>query len=130
VERCGGAIDARATRHEGYTISQSCRPRIEPALGWLKAIAWEPQGDWNGHCLSRTATEVTDFMRVTEALARLKGVFLEMPGARMSGADASRLTGLDQEMCLVLLKALEDATFLSRTTDGRFVRRNGDSPLR
>ena len=38
VKRPGGsAIDARTTRHEGYAISQSCRPRIEPAFGWLKS---------------------------------------------------------------------------------------------
>jgi transposase len=41
VKRRGGsAIDARTTRHEGYAISQACRPRIEPAFGWLKRIAW------------------------------------------------------------------------------------------
>jgi transposase len=41
VKRRGGsAIDARTTRHEGYAISQACRPRIESAFGWLKTIAW------------------------------------------------------------------------------------------
>ena len=41
VKRRGGsAIDARTTRHEGYAISQACRPRVEPAFGWLKTIAW------------------------------------------------------------------------------------------
>jgi transposase len=41
VTRPGGsAIDARTTRHEGYAMSQHARPRIEPAFGWLKTIAW------------------------------------------------------------------------------------------
>jgi transposase len=41
VKRSGGsAIDARTTRHEGYAKSQQARPRIEPAFGWLKTIAW------------------------------------------------------------------------------------------
>jgi IS5 family transposase len=41
VKRPGGsAIDARTTRHTGYALSPSCRPRIEPAFGWLKTIAW------------------------------------------------------------------------------------------
>ena len=41
VNRSGGsAIDARTTRHAGYAMSQHCRPRIEPAFGWLKTIAW------------------------------------------------------------------------------------------
>ena len=36
----GSAIDARTTRHESYAMSQHARPRIEPAFGWLKTIAW------------------------------------------------------------------------------------------
>jgi transposase len=41
VARPGGsAIDGRTTRHEGYAMSQHARPRIEPAFGWLKTIAW------------------------------------------------------------------------------------------
>ncbi len=41
LNRSGGsAIDARTTRHEGYAMSQHARPRIEPAFGWLKTIAW------------------------------------------------------------------------------------------
>ncbi len=36
----GSAIDERTTRHESYAISQHARPRIEPAFGWLKTIAW------------------------------------------------------------------------------------------
>ena len=40
VHRWGGsAIDARTTRHAGYDMSQACRPRVEPAFGWLKTIA-------------------------------------------------------------------------------------------
>lgn len=36
----GSAIDGRTTRHDGYAMSQHVRPRIEPAFGWLKTIAW------------------------------------------------------------------------------------------
>jgi transposase len=36
----GSAIDGRTTRHAGYAKSQHARPRIEPAFGWLKTIAW------------------------------------------------------------------------------------------
>jgi transposase len=38
--RGGSAIDARTTRHPGYAQSLHARPRIEPAFGWLKTIAW------------------------------------------------------------------------------------------
>jgi transposase len=33
-------IDGRTTRHAGYAKSQHARPRVEPAFGWLKTIAW------------------------------------------------------------------------------------------
>lgn len=33
------AIDARTTRHAGYTISQRCRKRIEESFGWIKMQA-------------------------------------------------------------------------------------------
>lgn len=35
----GSAIDGRTTRHEGYTMSQACRPRVERVFGWIKPIA-------------------------------------------------------------------------------------------
>lgn len=38
--RGGSAIDAQTTRHAGYAKSLHARPRIEPAFGWLKTIAW------------------------------------------------------------------------------------------
>ena len=38
--RGGSAIDVRTTRHPGYAKSLHARPRIEPAFGWLKTIAW------------------------------------------------------------------------------------------
>lgn len=40
ARRGGSAIDGRTTRHDGYAKSQHARPRIEPAFGWLKTIAW------------------------------------------------------------------------------------------
>lgn len=36
----GSAIDGRTTRHVGYAQRQHARPRVEPAFGWLKSIAW------------------------------------------------------------------------------------------
>jgi hypothetical protein len=37
--RGGSAIDNRTTLHEGYTLSQKKRKRIEECFGWLKTIA-------------------------------------------------------------------------------------------
>lgn len=40
IQRSGGsAIDGRTTRHAGYALSQSCRPRVERVFGWVKPIA-------------------------------------------------------------------------------------------
>jgi hypothetical protein len=58
--------------------------------------------------------------RVTVALARLKGLFLELPGARLSLADAARLSGLDRDLCSGILSALEDVRFLKRDQDGTY----------
>jgi transposase len=33
------AVDGRTTRHTGYALSQSRRPRIERVFGWLKTVA-------------------------------------------------------------------------------------------
>jgi transposase len=40
TERRGGsAIDARTTRHAGYTVSQTKRKRVEEIFGWFKTVA-------------------------------------------------------------------------------------------
>jgi DNA-binding IclR family transcriptional regulator len=57
---------------------------------------------------------------ITDAVQRLKGVFLEVPGTRVTLADASRLLGLDHSMCQAVLTALEDARFLKCGRDGRY----------
>ena len=67
--------------------------------------------------------------RVTEALDRLKNVFLEIPGTQLSLADAARLSGLERDTCRIILEALEDTRFLARGRNGLFVRRSYDSPL-
>jgi len=57
-----------------------------------------------------------------EALRRVRGEFLEMPGLRLTAVQARRLWGLDAGSCDVLLAALVDANFLFRTRDGAFMR--------
>jgi len=57
-----------------------------------------------------------------DVLRRVQGEFLEMPGLRLTAAQAQRLWGLDRAACDTLLGALVDAKFLFRTRDGAFVR--------
>ena len=55
-------------------------------------------------------------------LRRVRGEYIEMPGLRLTSAQAQRLWGLDRAACDALLGALVDAKFLFRTRDGAFVR--------
>ena len=65
----------------------------------------------------RESTRTTD-----EVMRRVKGEFLEMPGFRLTKAQARRLWGLDAASCEALLCALVDAKFLFQTRDGAFMR--------
>ena len=64
-------------------------------------------------------------MRMDEVLQRIQGEFVEMPGLRLTAAQAQRLWGLERDVCDALLGALVDANFLSQTRDGSFVRTDG-----
>jgi hypothetical protein len=68
-------------------------------------------------------------VRISEAVERLKGIFLEIPGTQLSIDDASRLSGLEPATCRLVLTALEDARFFSRAGNGLFIRRTSDSPF-
>ena len=64
-------------------------------------------------------------MRIDEVLQRIQGEFLEMPGLRLTPAQAQRLWGLERDVCDALLGALVDAKFLAQTRDGAFIRMEG-----
>jgi len=61
-------------------------------------------------------------MSKEEVLQRIQGEFVDMPGLRLTTAQAQRLWNLDSDDCRALLGALVDASFLTRTTEGAFVR--------
>jgi hypothetical protein len=65
-----------------------------------------------------------------EVLRRVQGEFLEMPGLRLTEAQARRLWGLDAASCDALLGALVDAKFLFKTRDGAFMRIEHGQPLK
>jgi hypothetical protein len=68
-------------------------------------------------------------MRREESLERLvrrlKAEFLEMPGLKLTEAQARRLWALDAASCSFVLERLVETNFLSRTRDGAFIRLNG-----
>ena len=57
-----------------------------------------------------------------DVLRRVQGEYLEMPGLRLTIAQAQRLWGLDRAVCDALLGALVEAKFLFRTRDGAYMR--------
>lgn len=69
-------------------------------------------------------------MRIDDVLQRIQAEFVEMPGLRLTAAQARRLWNLERDVCDALLAALVDARFLARTRDGAFVRMEGARPSR
>jgi hypothetical protein len=65
-----------------------------------------------------------------EVLRRVQGEFMEMPGLRLTEAQARKLWGLDQASCDALLGALVDAKFLFRTPNGAFMRVEHATPAK
>jgi hypothetical protein len=76
------------------------------------------------------APDITGTPGTSETLRRIQAEFLEMPGLRLTEAQASRLWGLDSIVCSALLNALIDAGFLLRTRDGAFMRLDTGTPVR
>ncbi len=65
-----------------------------------------------------------------DVLRRVQGEFLEMPGLRLTEAQARRLWGLEPAVCEALLDTLVQTNFLFRTRDGAFMRVEQRSPLK
>jgi hypothetical protein len=55
-------------------------------------------------------------------IRRICGEYMEMPGLRLTAAQAQRLWGLEEPICTNLLHFLVDARFLQMTDDGCFAR--------
>jgi hypothetical protein len=59
----------------------------------------------------------------TEVIRRIRSEYLEMPGLKLTFAQARRLWSLDTPTCAAALHALTVGGFLRRTTRGAYVRR-------
>jgi hypothetical protein len=71
---------------------------------------------------------VPQLYEVKHVLLRVRGEYVEMPGLRLTLAQAQRLWGLDAVACASVLRELVDAKFLRRTVDDMFVRFDSDTP--
>jgi hypothetical protein len=68
--------------------------------------------------------------RIADVVRRIQGEYLEMPGLRLTPAQAQRLWDLEEPACDAVLGVLVDLKFLTRTGDGAFIRSSSASPLR
>jgi hypothetical protein len=69
-------------------------------------------------------------LAIDDLLRRVQGEFLEMPGLRLTEAQACRLWGLDLASCAALLALLIDANFLFRAGNGGFMRVEHSAPVK
>jgi hypothetical protein len=64
-------------------------------------------------------------MEIEAILRRIRGEFAEMPGLRLTPAQATRLWGLEREACHTVINALIASSFLRWTTTGAVARADG-----
>ena len=61
--------------------------------------------------------------RMSELIVRVRAEYHEMPGLKLTEAQAQRLWGLDDRTCGQVLTALVERQFLKRTPAGTYVRK-------
>ena len=64
-------------------------------------------------------------MELDRIADRIKGEFREMPGLRLTPAQATRLWGLEHEACRAVIAALVATEFLRWTPSGAVTRAEG-----
>jgi hypothetical protein len=57
-----------------------------------------------------------------QILSRIRSEYLEMPGLKLTSAQAQRLWAMDQETCSEVLDSLTEDRFLRRRDDGTYAR--------
>lgn len=69
-------------------------------------------------------------MTLDGLIQRAKAEFTEMPGLKLTEAQARKLWALDASTCSGLLEALVNARFLFQTRDGSFMRIERTAPAK
>ena len=70
------------------------------------------------------------FLTEEDVLRRIQAEYREMPGLKLTPAQAQRLWNLSRATCDAALSYLVDCRFLFRTADGAFIRIDSGSPVR
>ena len=63
-------------------------------------------------------------MHIDDVLQRIQGEFTEMPGLRLTPAQAQRLWGLDPTMADTILSTLVSTGVLRKTARGGYIKSN------
>jgi hypothetical protein len=72
--------------------------------------------------LERRGIRRTSPAAMSALLVRVQSEYIEMPGLKLTEAQARRLWGLDGTTCTVVLGTLIKRGFLKRSTNGSYVR--------
>ena len=80
--------------------------------------------------MATRALPTTDDSAVDQLMRRFWKEFAEMPGLRLTCAQAQRLWSVDAGTCGRILEALTRAELLVRGDDGRYARAGADGPRR
>jgi hypothetical protein len=75
--------------------------------------------------LERQTNQRTSTPGISAVLVRVQSEYLEMPGLKLSEAQARRLWGLDGNTCRAVLLTLIERGFLKRSPNGHYVRARG-----
>jgi hypothetical protein len=75
--------------------------------------------------VERQRIQRTSTPGMSALLVRAQSEYLEMPGLRLTEAQARRLWGLDGNTCHVVLVTLIERGFLKRAPNGHYVRARG-----
>ncbi len=70
------------------------------------------------------------FLSGEDIVRRIQAEYREMPGLKLTPAQAQRLWNLTRGSCEEALSYLVDHRFLYRTADGAFIRLDSGSPVR
>ena len=103
---------------------------VTESLSMQSSNADRSRGSSNKDPRDAVGPEPQAGLATDDALRRIRGEYLEMPGLRLTALQAQRLWNLDRIRCEVLLSALVDTKFLWRTVNGAFVRCDSNSPVR
>jgi predicted transcriptional regulator of viral defense system len=67
-------------------------------------------------------TQSTSTTGISALLMQVHSEYLEMPGLKLTEAQARRLWGIDGNTCRVILATLIERGFLKRSANGHYVR--------